>query len=74
MIETGKHRADACLDQTVDGMPSGPEDRVCLALRRAERTAGEEKFTLLDIVALHIGNVPVSTPALSTVNTDAKYH
>ena len=45
IMETGNAVEDASLAQTRDGMPSGPLERECLALRKAIRTAGIEKST-----------------------------
>jgi hypothetical protein len=44
MTDTGNARADASLDQKVDGIQSGPAASVCLALQRADSTAGTEFY------------------------------
>lgn len=50
------------------------QDTVCLALHKAERTARVKIFILLEIVAVHASRVLVLvSPALPTVNSNAKY-
>jgi hypothetical protein len=51
ITETGKVTTEATLDQKADGMVSGPEDSVRLALLKAFKTMSGVKATLLDLTA-----------------------
>ena len=55
MTETRKAKTLARLSQNTDGIPSGPDERVCVALSRALRTEVTEKSTVSDTGASHTG-------------------
>ena len=69
MMEIGGASTLYRLAQNIEGMPSGPEEVLCLARRRASRTALTEKS-----IGFDLGSGTMSTHGSESLclNTDAK--
>ena len=72
MIEAGKAKTLASLGHNTDGIPSGPDERVCLALSKVLRTEGTEKLAVSGTGASHTGASLLSRECTTGVKTDEK--